>query len=799
MNLSKNAKFMVLLAGFLFQVAPKAFASPENDIAREKANVEKILKQKFSYTGNVNGSYGFMGKLIDPEDIEAHQDLAEVLKKISYPRSLGAYTSLYISTESETNSKTYDKDKSLMIIGKKIDPIQVIKLFSANPSKESSFQGLIKVKLENSANILDTYLESEMLDVLMSIVNIRCNAQIKDMNAIKEAMLAKDFESVVREPMDLSKLPESYRENYAKLIKDAQEIEKRTLRFERSSVDSVALQFQKEALAINLSSKQENQTASFTLSSACEYENLMIRTLDGDIVKSVFHFDKDLKVTKKVLNNQTRLRGKNTHRNTTPVATLDSGLDYNHPSVVESLMRSELNSAEASQYEASKKHFIHDFDIRATLKEKRAKVLSDSGYSKTSVERTATWLDSLIKGKIELLKKQKELEVQREEAMQSLVQDQTSVKSLEADKLIMFKSAKLAQVRKLKAKISSTKFNIDLWENEIESINKRISASEKNLANATKNHKEAIEENNLIIARLATIEAEDATHERMLNIFTRGVTAWNFHDDNDTPSDFWDGAYSVLFTSYDHGTHVAGIILNEVENELSIFPMRYPKQPQVDLNNSKDRKVYQAVELAYKKGVRVLNISMGTFAPESSNAEEKAKNDKAARDSWKSLEKAAKDFPDMLFVCAAGNDGMNTDERGHYPSSFENSNIISVAAVDKNNALAEFSNYGKRTVDFAAPGVDIVSLVPNGEVGIKSGTSMATPFVSRVAGRIENINPKLTPENIRDIIANTLKKTKELQEKTFYGGAIDEAKAIAKACSTITLAERALKPACKLK
>lgn len=799
MKLSKNAKFMVLLAGFLFQVAPKAYASPESDIAREKANVEKILKQKFSYTGNVNGSYGFMGKLIDPEDIEAHQDLAGVLKKISYPRSLGAYTSLYIGTESDVSAKAYEREKALMIIGKKIDSIQVIKLFSANPSKESAFQGLIKVKLENSANILDPYLEPEMLDVFMSVVNIRCNAQIKEMTATKEAMLAKDFESVVREPLDLSKLPESHREHYAKILKDAYEAEKMTLRFERSNVDSVALQFQKDVLAINLSSKQENQTVSFSLSATCEYENLMIRTLDRDIVKSVYHFDKDLKVTKKVLNNQTRLTGKNTNKNTTPVATLDSGLDYNHPSVVESLMRSELTGVEASQYEASKKHFINNLEIKAKLKEKRAKVIFDMGYSKTSIERTATRLDSLTKEKNELLKKQKELEIQYEEAVRTQALDQASVKSLEADKLIMFKPAKQAQLRKLKTKISSANYDIESFKNDVDYLKKRLIDGEKYLTASGKNHKEYVEENDSIISRLTALEAEEAIHEKMLNIFTRGVTAWNFHDDNDTPSDFWDGASSVLFTSYDHGTHVAGIILNEVENELSIFPMRYPKQSFTDISDTKDKKVYQAVELAYKKGIRVLNISMGTFAPESSNAEEKAKNDKAARDSWRSLEKAAKDFPDMLFVCASGNDGKNTDERGHYPSNFESSNIISVAAVDKNNALAEFSNYGKRTVDFAAPGVDIVSLVPNGEVGIKSGTSMATPYVSRVAGRIENINPLLTPENIKEIIANTLKKTKELQEKTLYGGAINESQAIAKACLTITPAQRVLKPACKLK
>jgi subtilisin family serine protease len=63
----------------------------------------------------------------------------------------------------------------------------------------------------------------------------------------------------------------------------------------------------------------------------------------------------------------------------------------------------------------------------------------------------------------------------------------------------------------------------------------------------------------------------------------------------------------------------------------------------------------------------------------------------------------------ILFIAAAGNNGVDTDSTPHYPSSYDPSNIISVAASDHNDALAGFSNYGSQTVDLAAPGNSIVS------------------------------------------------------------------------------------------
>ena len=62
-------------------------------------------------------------------------------------------------------------------------------------------------------------------------------------------------------------------------------------------------------------------------------------------------------------------------------------------------------------------------------------------------------------------------------------------------------------------------------------------------------------------------------------------------------------------------------------------------------------------------------------------------------------------------VCAAGNDGLNNDEEGDYPSNIDSDYIVSVAATREDGQLASFSNYGSNSVDVAAPGTDILSTV----------------------------------------------------------------------------------------
>lgn len=103
------------------------------------------------------------------------------------------------------------------------------------------------------------------------------------------------------------------------------------------------------------------------------------------------------------------------------------------------------------------------------------------------------------------------------------------------------------------------------------------------------------------------------------------------------------------------------------------------------------------------------------------------------------------------FVAAAGNDGVNTDVSKHYPSSYGNSNIVSVAAVDNLGQLASFSNYGASDVDVGAPGVDIASTYPGGYAWM-GGTSMAAPHVAGVLALMTSHSPSSSTSELIDAL-----------------------------------------------
>ena len=132
----------------------------------------------------------------------------------------------------------------------------------------------------------------------------------------------------------------------------------------------------------------------------------------------------------------------------------------------------------------------------------------------------------------------------------------------------------------------------------------------------------------------------------------------------------------------------------------------------------------------------------------------------------------------ILFVAAAGNGGSdrvgdNTDTSPHYPSSYTNANIISVAAIDSSGGLASFSNYGAASVDLGAPGVSVNSTLPYNKYGAYSGTSMATPHVTGAAALYASTHPGATATEIKGAILASAVHTPSLAGKTATGGRLD--------------------------
>src|SRR6185295_2325415 len=221
-----------------------------------------------------------------------------------------------------------------------------------------------------------------------------------------------------------------------------------------------------------------------------------------------------------------------------------------------------------------------------------------------------------------------------------------------------------------------------------------------------------------------------------------------------------------------HGTHCAGIIGAEGGNNegitgvnwtVQIMPLRF-----MDANGSGTTKdAIEAINYVIdrrKAGVNVRIISASWGSTQKSRALE----DVISR---------AKDAG-ILFVAASGNSSEDTDRTPHYPSSYNLGNIISVAALDRNDELTSFSNFGAKSVHIAAPGKEILSTWLENGFREASGTSMATPMVAGVAALVLSKNPNMSVDDLRKRLLSSVDKLQGLKGKVASGGRINAAKAV---------------------
>jgi len=221
-----------------------------------------------------------------------------------------------------------------------------------------------------------------------------------------------------------------------------------------------------------------------------------------------------------------------------------------------------------------------------------------------------------------------------------------------------------------------------------------------------------------------------------------------------------------------HGTHCAGIIGAEGNNNFGIAGINWNVQimPLKFLGAGGSGTTKDAIEaINYvidrkQKGVNVRIISASWGSTQRSKA----------------LSDAIKRAGDegILFVAAAGNNGDDSDKRPHFPAGYDLPNMVSVAALDRNDRLASFSNYGAKSVHVAAPGKEILSTWLNGEFYVASGTSMATPEVSGVAALILATDPNMSVKELRTRLFNSVDKLDSLKGKVSTGGRINAAKAV---------------------
>jgi len=279
------------------------------------------------------------------------------------------------------------------------------------------------------------------------------------------------------------------------------------------------------------------------------------------------------------------------------------------------------------------------------------------------------------------------------------------------------------------------------------------------------------------------------------NGYVDDLVGWDFATDDNKPYDFMVSPMNLVMGGGNpgHGTHCAGNVGAVTRNSKGIVGVAGSNVKIMGLRfltekgQGETAGAIKAIKYAVDNGAKVLSNSWGGTVEEGAAATDE---DKALREV---IEYAMN--KGVLFVAAAGNGdqtgtGYDIDKSGMiYPGGLDTANIVTVAALDKNDQLGKFSNWGPTSVDIGAPGVSVFSTVPKYgyEVTLMDlssfgmgkvdwdGTSMATPHVAGAAALYWSANPKATWQEVKEALLQRGKTLSVLQGKTVSGRKLNAA------------------------
>lgn len=246
-------------------------------------------------------------------------------------------------------------------------------------------------------------------------------------------------------------------------------------------------------------------------------------------------------------------------------------------------------------------------------------------------------------------------------------------------------------------------------------------------------------------------------------------------DDNDGYVDDVHGINAITHTGdvnddYGHGTHVSAIIGATANNGVGIAGIAWDVDimPLKFLDGTGQGTVSGAIEcLDYARahGAKVINASWGSYSFTS----------QALRDAIVNLRSAG-----IIFVAACGNSAGDNDADPLFPASYEYDNIIAVAASNRVDQAAGYSNWGATTVDLAAPGSPVFSAWnrSDSDYVYMEGTSMAAPHVVAAAALVWAANPTFTYQQVIAKILSTTDPLPAFAGRNVSGGRLNIANAL---------------------
>ncbi len=193
------------------------------------------------------------------------------------------------------------------------------------------------------------------------------------------------------------------------------------------------------------------------------------------------------------------------------------------------------------------------------------------------------------------------------------------------------------------------------------------------------------------------------------------LIGYDFWEMDELPFDAHPGR-SAFFVQR-HGTKTASILLAEAPG-ISLVPYRYPRP---DMTRMRD-----LIKHAVKHDVRILGMPLGGNRP----AE------------WQTFAEVATEYPDLLFIASAGNNGFDIDRQPIFPASLGLDNLLVVTSSDDFVKPAERSNWGSRSVDYLLPAENLGALDFSGEKTRVSGSSYAVSRLVALSARLMQKNPE---------------------------------------------------------